>query len=151
MTNIQNPYAREHISLNGDWHYIIDPYETGFLDMFGGENTQGYHLNQTPDDHWASEYNFPQSPTLKVPGDWNTQVPELKWYEGTLWYYRAIPDPKTKLDPTKERSFIRFGGANYESVVWLNGTEVVRHTGGFTPFEAEITHLLKPTGNFVVV
>ncbi|MFT5013598.1 MAG: hypothetical protein ACI9HA_002257 [Dinoroseobacter sp.] len=46
MTNIQNPYAREHLSLNGDWHYIVDPYEIGFLDMFGDENTQ------VPELHW---------------------------------------------------------------------------------------------------
>ena len=147
MSNIQNPYARETISLNGDWHYIIDPYETGFLTMFGAENTRGYHLNQTPSDHWASEYNFPDSPTLKVPGDWNTQVPELKWYEGTLWYYRPLP----KIETTHKRTFIRFGAANYAAVVWVNGEEVVRHTGGFTPFEGEITDLLKPDGNFLVV
>ena len=147
MSNIQNPYAREIISLNGDWHYIIDPYETGFLTMFGAENTRGYHLNQTPSDHWASEYNFPDSPTLKVPGDWNTQVPELKWYEGTLWYYRPLP----KIETTHKRTFIRFGAANYAAVVWVNGEEVVRHTGGFTPFEGEITDLLKPDGNFLVV
>ena len=147
MSNIQNPYARDPISLNGDWHYIIDPYETGFLTMFGEENTRGYYLNQTPSDHWASEYNFAESPTLKVPGDWNTQVPELKWYEGTLWYYRPLPN----LETANKRTFVRFGAANYAAVVWVNGQEVARHTGGFTPFEGEITQLLKPEANFLVV
>ncbi len=27
---IINTQNREQISLNGTWHYIIDPYETGF-------------------------------------------------------------------------------------------------------------------------
>ena len=69
--NIQNPYGRQIVSLDGDWHYLIDPYETGFYNMFGEENSFGYFRNLTPEDHWASEYNFKQSPTLKVPGDWN--------------------------------------------------------------------------------
>ncbi len=148
MTNIQNPYARHHQLLNGDWNYVIDPYETGSLDMFGQESEQGYFLNRTPEDHWASEINLPQSPTMRVPGDWNSQIESLKWYEGTIWYHRPLPD-LSELDG--ERFFLRFGAANYMAVVWVNGTEVVRHVGGFTPFEAEITDLLKPSNNFVVV
>lgn len=147
MNNIQNPYSRDYISLAGDWHYIVDPYETGFFDLFGGQSDRGYYLNQTPDDHWASEYNFSASPTLKVPGDWNTQVAELFWYEGTLWYYRELP----KLKTADKRTFLRFGGANYDTIAWVNGQQVVTHTGGFTPFEAEITHILNDDKNFVVV
>ena len=148
MTSIQNPYKRTHTSLSGDWHYIVDPYETGFYDMFGGENNFGYFRNLTPEDHWASEYNFSASPTLKVPGDWNTQEDKLFWYEGTLWYFHELPESKA----IHNRLFLRFGGANYDSIVWVNGQEVVRHTGGFTPFEAEVTQLLQQgIKNFVVV
>jgi beta-glucuronidase len=147
MNIIQNPYARDHILLNGAWHYIVDPYETGYLDMFGEESEHGYFENRTPEDHWASEYNFSESPTLNVPGDWNTQVRELFWFEGTLWYYRELP----KFETQGKRTFLRFGGVNYESVVWVNGQRVVKHTGGFTPFEAEITELLNDHKNFVVV
>lgn len=144
--NIQNPYNRKHESLDGDWHYLIDPYETGFYDMFGEENEFGFFRNLTPEDHWASEYNFKASPTLKVPGDWNSQEPTLMWYEGTLWYFHELPDPVEE----NQRTFLRFGGANYDTIVWVNAKEVARHTGGFTPFEAEVTDLLQPSGNFVV-
>ncbi len=145
--NIQNPYGRQIVSLDGDWHYLIDPYETGFYNMFGEENSFGYFRNLTPEDHWASEYNFKQSPTLKVPGDWNSQEPTLLWYEGTLWYFRELP----AIPDDGLRRFVRFGGANYDTIVWVNGREVVRHTGGFTPFEAEITDLVQASTNFVVV
>jgi beta-glucuronidase len=30
------------------------------------------------------DYNFANASTLKVPGDWNTQRPELLRYEGPL-------------------------------------------------------------------
>lgn len=115
--------------------------------MFGEENDFGFFRNLTPENHWASEYNFKASPTLKVPGDWNSQEPTLMWYEGTLWYFRELPDP----EPDHARTFLRFGGANYDTIVWVNAKEVMRHTGGFTPFESEITDLLQPSGNFVVV
>ena len=36
------------------------------------------------------EYDFDASPVLKVPGDWNTQRPELLYYEGLLWYRRRF-------------------------------------------------------------
>ena len=36
------------------------------------------------------EYDFARSPTLQVPGDWNTQRPELLYYEGTIWYERRF-------------------------------------------------------------
>ena len=29
---LQNIYGRSHVSLNGRWHYLVDPYETGFYD-----------------------------------------------------------------------------------------------------------------------
>ncbi len=104
MNLIQNPYNRNPQSLAGDWHYIIDPYETGFYDLLGDENPFGYFRNLTPDDHWASEYSFKQSPTMKVPGDWNTQEPTLLWYEGTLWYFRELPDAEVD----GGRTFLRF-------------------------------------------
>ena len=30
------------------------------------------------------------TPTLQVPDDWNSQRPELFWYEGTVWYHRSF-------------------------------------------------------------
>ena len=32
------------------------------------------------------EYDFETDKLLFVPGDWNTQRPQLYYYEGTVWY-----------------------------------------------------------------
>src|SRR4051812_14029083 len=32
MAPVQNIYGRSHLSLNGRWSYIIDPYENGYYD-----------------------------------------------------------------------------------------------------------------------
>jgi beta-glucuronidase len=49
------------------------------------------------------------------------------------------------------RVFLHVGAANYRSYVWVNGQKVCQHEGGFTPFDCEVTGLVKEGGNFVVM
>ncbi|HEX2933777.1 MAG TPA: glycoside hydrolase family 2 TIM barrel-domain containing protein, partial [Bacteroidales bacterium] len=80
-------------------------------------------------------------------GSWNTQKPELFYYEGTIWYRTTFDKP----DLSKEkRYFIHFGAANYLSTVTFNGKLLGRHEGGFTPFSYEITNLIKEKDNFLI-
>ena len=46
---------------------------------------------------------------------------------------------------------MHFGAANYLANVYINGEELGRHEGGFTPFDFEITDRVKPAGNFLVL
>jgi beta-glucuronidase len=146
---IENVSGRKTTSLNGTWRAIVDPYEVGYIDYRYqplGDNSFGANRKpKTKSDR--EEYDFDTSPTLLVPGDWNTQRPELFFYEGTIWYKR---DFDYSLLPG-HRLFLHFGAANYSAVVFVNGKKIGGHTGGFTPFEFEITSLVKPTGNFVIV
>jgi beta-glucuronidase len=145
---IQNSAARDHVSLDGTWHYIMDPYENGFYNHRYEEHANGYFKNlkkKNPTD--LIEYNFDQSPTLQVPGDWNTQKPELLWYEGTIWYQRDF-----KVDKRQgQRYVLHFGAVNYKAIVYVNGEKVGMHEGGFTAFEFDVTQVLKNGDNFVVV
>ncbi|MGI4827091.1 MAG: glycoside hydrolase family 2 protein, partial [Janthinobacterium lividum] len=87
------------------------------------------------------------APTLKVPGDWNTQDPTLFRFEGVIWYQRDF-----QFQPVADqRTFLHVGAANYMSYVWVNGKRICQHEGGFTPFDCEATAVLKPGGNFVVI
>ena len=70
--------------------------------------------------------------------------PELKYYEGTVWYARHF-DAKRLAD---KRQFLYFGAVSYRCKVYLNGIEIAEHEGGFTPFQAEVTDLLKDGDNF---
>jgi beta-glucuronidase len=49
------------------------------------------------------------------------------------------------------RLFVHFGAANYEAHVYLNGTRLGTHEGGFTPFNFEITEHVRSDGNSLVV
>lgn len=145
ITNTEN---RKTISLDGQWQTIVDPYESGYYNYRYQPSDSGYFKNAKPKSKSdLIEYDFDKSATLQVPGDWNTQTDQLFFYEGTVWYeksfdYRRQPDA---------RVFVYFGAANYVADVYLNGEKLGRHEGGFTPFNFEITSLLRDTGNFLVV
>ena len=137
-------------SLNGDWHYLVDQSPGRALYTTNGEiNDKSYALNEHPNivGKHNQEYDFSAAPTLKVPGDWNTQVPELFNYEGVVWYQRDFEaQPKANT-----RTFLHVGAANYRSHVWVNQRRVCDHEGGYTPFDCEVTAVLHPGSNFVVI
>jgi beta-glucuronidase len=152
---IADVFARQTTSLNGRWNVIVDPYDTGYFDYrrqpydAGEKISGGFALDhRAKDKSELLEYNFNTSPTLQVPGDWNSQDEKLFYYEGSVWY-------RTKFDVKKSapdhRLFVYFGAANYEADVYLNGQKLGKHIGGFTPFAYEITPLAKATGNSLVV
>jgi beta-glucuronidase len=139
---------RQQTSLNGQWHYIVDPYRNGIGNQPDKPNLNGYAKNARPVPGGPlQEYDFAQSPTLEVPGDWNSQKSELFFYEGMLWYQRDFdfqPKPHTRV-------FLHFGAVNYAAQVFVNDSYVCQHEGGFTPFDCEITSVVRPSSNFVVV
>lgn len=139
---------RSTISLDGKWHYVIDPFETGYVNYRYQPTARGFFQNkQASNPSELVEYDFETSPTLQVPGDWNTQNDQLLYYEGTVWYEKTFTYHK---QPGK-RAFLHFGAVNYDAVVGLNGKLLGVHTGGFTPFDFEVTDQLKEGKNFIVV
>lgn len=139
---------RSTVSLKGEWKIIIDPYETGYYDYRYNVRRDGYFKNAKPHDKTSLiEYDFDKSETLNVPGDWNSQKEKLFFYEGTIWYKKSFDYKKRK----DTRVFVYFGAANYHSIVYLNGQKLGEHEGGFTPFNFEITRILREKDNFFVV
>ena len=137
---IMNVSARQTTSLDGQWKTIVDPFENGYYDYRLKPYDGGYAQDKTYSDKTKlQEYDFETDKLLFVPGDWNTQRPQLYYYEGTVWYRKHF---EYSLQPGK-RLFLNFGAVNYEAIVWLNGKRLGRHIGGFTPFNFEITNLLK--------
>ena len=140
---ISNTQNRTFTSLNGKWKYVIYPYETGqigFMPLY--ENSKP--KNKTD----RVEYSFDLAQTLWVPGAWDSQKPELYYYEGSLWYRKTFNKENIAKD---KRYFIYFGAANYLSTVTLNGEILGKHEGGFTPFCYEVTHLIKEKDNYLIV
>lgn len=153
---LHNCYLRDGITLNGRWHYIVDMYETGYYnyrwqahDSFENPGSGAFFLNAKPENKMdLVEYDFDASPTILVPGDWNSQDEKLFYYEGSIWYKKSFDIPD--YDASK-RYYLHFGAVNYRADVYVNGEKLGMHKGGFTPFNFEMSHLVKARDNFVIV
>lgn len=140
QTAMQNVFGRNGVSLNGKWDVLIDPTNIGEWRQVWKEP-----IPEKKTDFF--EYSFDGGPRLYVPGDFNTQMQELTYMEGTVWY-RRIFNHKAK---SANRFFIHFGAVNYIANVYLNGEYLGSHEGGFTPFQFEITDKLQEGENVLVV
>jgi beta-glucuronidase len=135
-----NVSGRKTLDLGGTWNFIVDPYHEG-------EKNRFFEDRKPKDPQELVEYDFDHSGTLKVPGDWNSQRDSLLLYEGTVWYRRIFsyhPGAGT-------RQFVYFGAANYHATVYLNAEKLGEHSGGFTPFNFEVTGKLREGDNLLVV
>jgi len=137
MTNIK---SRNTTSLNGDWKVIIDPTGTG--------DWRQVWLERKPEKKTDFfEYSFDESPVMTVPGDFNSQMVELTYLEGIVWYKKGF----VHTIKSNKRVFIHFGAVNYVSDVYLNGKFIGSHEGGFTPFQFEITDKIQSGENALIV
>ncbi len=136
---IQNVYGRDIQSLNGKWAAIPDLYDQG-------ERMKIYENNKPTGKTDFYEYSFEGGMRLNVPGDWNSQSKELKYYEGTVWYQRTFT---AKAEPGTRR-FLYFAGVSTRCNIYLNGKKIISHEGSFTPFQIEVTDALKDGENLLV-
>lgn len=153
---LTNTPGRHSLSLGGNWNYIVDPYETGYYnyrlepyDQQKEPSTSAFFMNHhARDKSELVEYDFDKSASMALPGDWNSQKENLQYYEGTVWFKRSFDYPALSAG---RRLFVYFGAVNYRAEVYLNGHKLGLHEGGFTPFNFEVTALLRPSDNFLVV
>lgn len=146
---VQNIKGREQLTLDGLWQIIVDPLENGYYNHRYLPKENGYFKNlkmQSPSD--LIEYDFDTDVEIMVPGDWNTQDDKLYYYEGTVWYKKSFDFDGTK---NGKLHSIYFGAVNYDAKVYLNGELIGSHLGGYTPFQFDVTNLLKEKDNYLVV
>ncbi|MEN9934669.1 MAG: hypothetical protein RLZZ387_1248 [Chloroflexota bacterium] len=116
------------LCLNGRWQFEIDPADTGLeRDM----------LNRP----LAQEIVVPFCPESPLSGIGVTDFMPAVWYRRTV----VIP-------PAWEgqRVLLHFGAVDYDATVWVNGVEVGRHRGGFTPFTCDL-HGVAAAGEEVTI
>lgn len=115
--------VREVKNLEGIWNFKIDRNNIGI------------------EEKW---YEAPLKETvpMAVPSSFNDLMTEAKDREhvGYVWYETSFVIPESW---SGKRIVLRFGSATHHAVCWLNGQEIIRHKGGFLPFEADITELIE--------
>jgi beta-galactosidase/beta-glucuronidase len=123
MTKIPRPeyprpqFVREDwLNLNGEWQFEIDTGDSGLQ-----RGLLQRELNDT--------IRVPFCPECKLSG-----VEYLDFMEA-VWYRREVAIPESWAD---RRILLNFQAVDYEATVWVNGQEVGRHRGGYSPFSCDL-------------
>jgi beta-glucuronidase len=146
---------RQAIDLDGAWNWSVDPYRDGLQGFHGGEAAPGHRRYEEIDTTAAMradtkalyEYDMDRSPVVHLPQSFVTHSPDMRRYNGLVWYQRRF----TAHLKSGQRAFLRFGAVDYHAYVHVNGKFLGEHEGGFTPFAFEVTTLLRDGENRVTV
>lgn len=118
--------SRSIVSLDGVWQFALDSAGTGIAERwFAGP--------------------LPDSRPMPVPSSFNdvTIDSEVHDHVGVVFYQRVATAPAFA-----ERLILRFGSVTHAAQVWVNDVEVATHTGGYLPFEVDITDFVSPGEDF---
>lgn len=115
--------TRNLMNLAGIWKFKADYKDEGYKEKWYECGLKNYDLMPVP-----CSFN-----DITVDGD-------LRDFIGNVWYEKRIIVPSQwKAD----NIFIRIGSASHNSKVWINGKLVKEYTGGFLPFEVNISNEVK--------
>lgn len=114
--------ASSSVPLTGEWHFSIDQDRTGEQNGWAGSSFD--------DSSWM---------VVNVPHTWNV-MPAYSEYEGIAWYRRAFTVPE---EVKNAHVRLKFDAVFYLARVWLNGQYLGQHEGGYTPFEFDVTSLVR--------
>lgn len=135
-------HSQKKESLNGDWHYAVDQYDSCISQKWYEENYFDEGGNLLPID-----YSFDEWDTMRLPCCWNNFDKMFMLYEGSMIFTRRFFFEKRNTD---ERVFLKIGAANYLCRVFLNKKYVGTHKGGSTPFYFDITDFLEHNNRIMI-
>jgi beta-glucuronidase len=146
---------RQTIDLDGPWNWSVDPFREGLSGFHGGEAGPGHRRYEEVDTTAAMradskalyEYDMDRSPVVHLPQSFVTHSPDMRRYNGLVWYQRRF----TVHPDAGKRAFLRFRAVDYHAYVYVNGKFVGEHQGGFTPFAFDVTKLLRDGENRITV
>ncbi|HYX22564.1 MAG TPA: glycoside hydrolase family 2, partial [Thermoanaerobaculia bacterium] len=114
-------------SLNGSWEFALDPKAR-------------WRLPKEVD--WNAAILVPFSPETPASGIGDTG------FYSRVWYSRTFEAPGLRRG---ERLLLHFGAVDWAATVWVNGSLAGCHEGGYTPFSLDVTDLLVPGVQTLVV
>jgi beta-glucuronidase len=111
--------------LDGLWDFAFDPGSVG-----------------RAEEWWRAR--LPEPRPMPVPASYNdlTVARDEREHVGDVWYQTLVHAPGAAPD---RRSVLRFDAATHRAEVWVDDSWVGSHEGGYTPFEFDITALVRGT------
>jgi beta-glucuronidase len=123
------------ISLNGTWKCKPDEKDIGI------EN----EWYRSP----IYEQDMGEFLDITIPNSINT-LNGFEIYEGIFWHFNSFEVDTSLLSENYDYR-LEFKGSNYNTKVWVNGTYLGEHDGGFTPFHFNLERSLLTEKNFIAV
>nr|NIR02503.1 beta-galactosidase [Gemmatimonadales bacterium] len=118
------------LNLNGEWEFEEDPGLSGeSRGLPSAGSLRGRIL-------------VPFCPESGLSGVGNTDFIPSVWYRRTF----RVPDAWERC-----RVLLHFGAVDYDAAVWVNGSLVGAHRGGYTPFKFDVTESLREGENELIV
>ncbi|MEV4579876.1 sugar-binding domain-containing protein [Nonomuraea jabiensis] len=117
------------LNLNGPWQFEIDAGDSGL--------ERGLREREL-----SGTITVPFAPESELSGLGHTDFMEAVWYRRTV----TIPAAWAG-----RRTLLHFGAVDHDATVWVNGVEVARHRGGFTPFTADLSAVARPGEQATIV
>ncbi len=114
-------------SLNGSWEFAIDP---------------DARWQRVAEVQWRERIRVPFAPEAPLSGIGQTGFFSACWYRTR----RQLPERQPG-----ERWILHFGAVDWHATVWVNGAYAIEHTGGYTPFQVDITDFLQGSVCEIVV
>lgn len=110
-------FVREQwLCLNGEWQFEVDQGDSGMDRGLVNRDLQ-------------DTITVPFCPESKLSGIENHD------YYNAVWYRKQVTIPS---EWTGKRILLNFQAVDYDTTVWVNGVEVGRHRGGFSPFSCDL-------------
>ncbi len=120
---------KEWLCLNGEWQFEIDPGDSGLArGLLERELAQRILVPFCPES------------TLSGIGDAD--------FMAAVWYRRQVTIPR---EWAGKNVLLHFQAVDYDATVWVNGLEVGRHRGGFTPFACNLRGVAGPGDTITIV
>ena len=118
----QTTVSRRAVSMDGIWSFQLDEREEGL------------------DSGWTE--GLPEPDSIPVPASFQDFYTEkdIREYTGDFWYEKDMFVPG---EWEGKKVFIRFGCATHRAEVFVNGVKVAEHLGGFLPFSADVTDVVR--------
>ncbi|MGN6322802.1 MAG: glycoside hydrolase family 2 protein, partial [Dyella sp.] len=108
-------------------------------------NLNGLWQYAPSDGHGAPPFGHTLKDQVLVPYPIESVLSGVQKHADYMFYRRLVNIPAA-FTAHGQHVQLNFGAVNYDATVYVNGTQVTQHTGGYTSFSADVTSALRPHG-----
>jgi len=132
LTSCEEPNYEAKVNFNKDWKF-----------------TKLANITTPDEDFSQSNFDASTWKNVSLPHTTNIEPQTVNdQWQGIAWYRKSFNVP---VNPSKKKVFLELEAAMNFSKIWINGTLVSEHHGGYLPVKADITKYVNKGDNVIAV